>query len=277
MRYKTTHIIFILTLSLLSCSYLEFDQELYSNPDLVPNEDCSGCVITKPPLELRLDTFYTKYCDAQGIPIVSSDKVEDMALKQAYYIINNMLLPIPDVHKVLVAEGYYVAIISCEEQQTTLPEYSNMDSEYWDKRARGLGGGRGNQITSCGEENLLCLGSGEDRFKGENILIHEFAHTIHLGGQGENYEEFNKRLFKIYCDAMNKDLWQDTYAATNHEEYWAEGVQSYYNCNIESQFGDGVHNYVNTREELAEYDPVLYNFISSNFDYFDWTPACPDQ
>jgi hypothetical protein len=277
MRYKTAYIIFILTLFLLSCSYSEFNQELYSNPDLVPDEDCSGCVITKPPLELELDSFYTKYCDAKGIPIISSGEVDDLALKQAYYIISNMLIPIPDVHKVLVDEGYYVAIISCEEQQTTLPEYSHMDSEYWDKRARGLGGGRGNQITSCGEENLLCLGWGEDRYKGENILIHEFAHTIHLGGQGDNYEEFNKHLYKLYYDAMNKNLWQDTYAATNHEEYWAEGVQSYYNCNIGSQTGDGVHNYVNTREELAEYDPALYNFIATNFDYFDWTPACPEQ
>ena len=48
----------------------------------------------------------------------------------------------------------------------------------WDKRARGLGG----KITSCGEENLLNLKG--DRYRSENILIHEFSHAIHRYGIG---------------------------------------------------------------------------------------------
>ena len=30
--------------------------------------------------------------------------------------------------------------------------------------------------------------------------------------------------------AMAKELWQNTYAAENHDEYWAEGVQSWLDC-----------------------------------------------
>jgi hypothetical protein len=41
--------------------------------------------------------------------------------------------------------------------------------------------------------------------------------------------------------------------------------------------GDGVHNDVNTREELAEYDPALYEFISGIFNDFIWTPTCPNE
>ena len=95
----------------------------------------------------------------------------------------------------------------------------------WDKRARGLGG----RITSCGEENLLNLKG--DRYRNENILIHEFSHAIHRYGLGSLDPKFDARLKEIYTRAMDKGLWKDTYAATNHSEYWAEGVQSYFDCN----------------------------------------------
>lgn len=250
---------------------------LISNPDLIPDEGRSGCVVATPPPELRLDEFYSKFCSAQGIPIVASEEVDDLALQQAYYIINNILSPIPGVRNVLAADGHYVAIIGKDQQQTTLPEYAHMDSDYWDDRARGLGAGNGMIITSCGEENLLCLGFGRDRYFRENILVHEFAHTIHLSGQGSNYKKFNKELYQLYYDALEADLWENTYAITNPEEYWAEGVQTYFNTNIGTGRADGVHNQINTREELAEYDPALYAFIAEFFDNFDWEPTCPEK
>ena len=37
---------------------------------------------------------------------------------------------------------------------------------------------------------------------------------------------FDLRLRLIYQSAMKKGLWKEKYAATNHHEYWAEGVQS---------------------------------------------------
>ena len=44
------------------------------------------------------------------------------------------------------------------------------------------------------------------------------------------------------------------YAATDEHEYWAEGVQSWFDTNREN---DAIHNHVDTREELLEYDPAL--------------------
>lgn len=283
MRLKTGIIFFLITLFLFACSYspenqeVLSDPELYSNPDLLPDENRSGCVVGELPLEMSLDPFYNKYCNARGIGIVASDEVDDLALQQAYYIINNILMPIPNVRNVLVADGHYIAIIGKDQEQTTLPEYAHMDSSYWDKRARGLGGGRGNPVTSCGEENLLCLGNRQDRYFRESILIHEFAHTIHLGGQGSDEDAFWEKLGTLYYQAREKGLWENTYAITNLEEYWAEGVQSYFNANIGSALGDGVHNYVNSREELAEYDPDLYMFIAEFFDHFEWDPTCPEH
>jgi hypothetical protein len=146
----------------------------------------------------------------------------------------------------------------------------------WGKRARGLGAEPYGKITSCGEENPLCPGMRKDRYHGENILVHEFAHTIHLAGQGSEADQFNTALQHLYYYSLNQELWENTYAATNHEELWAEGVQSYFNTNIGSALGDGVHNHVNTRQELADYDPALYNFIAKFFQDFAWSPTCPE-
>jgi uncharacterized protein (DUF885 family) len=143
------------------------------------------------------------------------------------------------------------------EMTTDVPEQRNMKpKEYWDKRARGLGG----RVTSCGEENLLNLKG--DRYRNENILIHEFAHAIHEIGLRRVHPKFDERLRETYQKAKDKGLWQKTYALTNHKEYWAEGVQSYFDCNAPA---GGVHNEVNTREKLEKYDPDLFQLIDEVF------------
>ena len=53
---------------------------------------------------------------------------------------------------------------------------------------------------------------------------------------------------------MKAGLWKGKYAATNHCEYFAEGVQSWFDDN---RVNDHDHNHVNTRVELIEYDPGL--------------------
>ena len=47
------------------------------------------------------------------------------------------------------------------------------DKEYWNRRARGMGG----TFTTCAEENVL--GYPGTRYFGEHILVHEFSHSIH--------------------------------------------------------------------------------------------------
>jgi hypothetical protein len=61
---------------------------------------------------------------------------------------------------------------------------------------------------------------------------------------------------------MSKGLWRGKYAATNHYEYFAEGVQSWFDNNREN---DHDHNHVNTRAELIDYDPALAQFCEEVF------------
>jgi hypothetical protein len=70
--------------------------------------------VTKPPKELGLDPFYTKYVNADGYPIVSSEKVNDYALKEAAYLVNMMLHTRPDVRKALIEGGSRLVVIDAK-------------------------------------------------------------------------------------------------------------------------------------------------------------------
>jgi hypothetical protein len=98
------------------------------------------------------------------------------------------------------------------------------------------------------------LGYPGDPYSAENILIHEFAHNIHLRGMANLDPTFDTRLKKTYDEAMQAGLWQGKYASVNHHEYFAEGVQSWFDDNREN---DHDHNHVNTRQELLQYDRGL--------------------
>ena len=65
--------------------------------------------------------------------------------------------------------------------------------------------------------------------------------------------------------AMKKGLWKSTYAAENAREYFAEGVQAWFDANLEANPPDGIHNHVNTRKELLQYDPDLAALIGKVF------------
>jgi alpha-glucosidase len=225
--------------------------------------------VTEIPAKLResakLDPFYQKYTDYKGYPILSSAKVSDAALLEARYLISQMLADRDDVLQALIKSKCRFTIMAPTEMTTDVPEQRHMKNDKktdWDKRARGLGG----RITSCGEENLLNLKG--DRYARENILVHEFAHCIHNQGLRSIDPKFDGKLRMCYTRAKDKGLWKDTYAATNAGEYWAECVQSYFDCN--NPPNKGVHNDINTREKLQKYDPEIFALIDDVFKQSKW-------
>jgi hypothetical protein len=62
---------------------------------------------------------------------------------------------------------------------------------------------------------------------------------------------------------MSKGLWQGTYAATNWDEYWAEGVQDWFDANMCHPNHD--HNNIYTQAQLWHYDPQLVQLLSTVF------------
>ncbi len=209
--------------------------------------------VKPPPPELKLPAFYQKYLEADGYPIVASEKVNDYALKEAAYLVNLMLAKRPDVRAAMIKSGSRLCIIGHDEFTTDLPEWSRMTPKnFWDARARGMGGSPEDPLCSCAEENLLAFAG--DPYAAENILIHEFAHNIHLRGMVNVDPTFDTRVQEAYTSAMKAGLWKGKYASVNHHEYFAEGVQSWFDNN---RFNDHDHNHVHLRSQLVEYDPGL--------------------
>jgi len=233
--------------------------------------------VTAPPDEVvksfKLDPFYRKYITAGGIPVISSARVSDYALLEAAHLINRMLDGRKDICKALVANKVRFAVMGVDEFTTDVPEHSGLKPKgFWDMRARGLESLPDRLATSCGEENLLCYKG--DPYVKENILIHEFAHTIHHMGLSHVDKTFDKRLDKLYRKAMAKGLWEGMYAAENRTEYWAEAVQSWFDTNRQN---DHCHNHVNTREELKKYDPDLARLVAEVFGDKPWRYVRPSD
>ena len=216
----------------------------------------------------HLAPFYQKHIDAGGLPIVSSSKVADCALLEAAWLINQMLDGRNEIRRAIIRSDVKVrvAIMATTEFTTDLPEHSDLKPKpFWDKRARGLGATAERPAVSCGEENLLCYPG--DPYVTENILIHEFGHVIHEVGMKGVDPQFDSHLEATYLKAMKDGLWSGKYASQNRMEYWAEGVQSWFDTN---RVNDHDHNEVHTRAQLKEYDPGLSKLLAEVFGDKPW-------
>jgi cyclophilin family peptidyl-prolyl cis-trans isomerase len=210
----------------------------------------------------ELDGFYQKYLTAGPLPIVSSTNTTDYALREAQFIVRQLLGGRPDILAALAERRARVAVMAYNEYTTDLPEQHDMKPKaYWDSRARGLGG----QVCSCAEENLLCFPG--DPYSTENIFIHEFAHVIHGEAMAKLDPTFDVRLTAAYTNAMARGLWKGTYAAVNVAEYWAESVQDWFDNNRRN---DALHNNISTRIELQEYDPPVAKLCREVFGDNPW-------
>ncbi|MBL68891.1 MAG: hypothetical protein CMO74_10660 [Verrucomicrobiales bacterium] len=226
--------------------------------------------VSPPPPKLvkawKLDPFYTKHLSVNGFPIIASKNVSDHALREAAYLIRNMLGQRKDLLRALVKNKVRFSIIAHNEYTTDIPEHRRLQPRlFWNRRARGLGPSKDIPVVSCGEENLLNYPG--DPYSTENILIHEFAHAIHSRALSETDPTFDDRLKATHEAALKAGLWKGKYAGRNHHEYWAEGVQSWFGTNRED---DHDHNHVNTRAELEKYDPALAKLVAEVFGKNDW-------
>jgi len=229
--------------------------------------------IAPPPATLRIDPFYAKYIDAGGIPVLGSANAPDAALRVARATMLEMLAKRPDIRARLVRQGVHVAVLAPDDAITDLPEHRDWkkparddprlttcelknyalieaatDRDYWNARSRGSGG----LLTAAGAENLLALPG--DRYAGENILVHEFAHAI-LTAIEEADPKLYARVQRAYAHAVAAGKWKGDYAAVTVQEYWAEGTQFWFDDNRLARLDDGP---IVSDGDLKRYDPELW-------------------
>ncbi|MEW4447802.1 glycoside hydrolase [Qipengyuania sp. JC766] len=252
---------------------------------------CAADPLPPPPAALGLDPFYQKHLDADGIPVVSSTRVSDEALRRTHRIMEAMLAHRPELASTLKDLGYRVAIMAEDEGTLDLPEQahwtkpgpddprltrcerkhyearigSRSHADYWNSRARGMAG----QLTSGAVEDIMGMPS--SRYWGETIFVHEFSHGILAAIQVADPALF-ARIEAAYAGARDRDLWAGEYAMTNMDEYWAEGTQFWFNSNrLAVMDGRRVLNH----EDLAAYDPALFAVLAEAYGEAHELPGDP--
>lgn len=238
-----------------------------------------AAALTRPPRALGLDPFYTQYTSARGIPILASPRVPAKALAVARSMAEGMLAHRPDLAKLLAESGYRIAVMAKNEDLLDLPEMrawrkpakddprltrceikhygerigALTDRQYWDARARGIGG----QHMVAAEEDLL--DETPNRYYGETIFVHEFSHQI-LDAVRIGDPALYARLEAAYANARAAGLWRDEYTMTTVDEYWAEGSQFWFDSNRLQVF-DGRR--ILDHQDLAAYDPALFAVLGA--------------
>jgi hypothetical protein len=262
----------VLALALAGCA------EAAKPAPLTAVTPAAPAAVTRPPAMLKLDPFYKKTADAGGIPVTASARVPDAALIAARDIVDGMLEMRPDIRAQMIAMGERVGVLAPDEMITDLPEERDLkkpalddqrltfcerkaylqiaamsDKQYWNTRARGLGG----LYTIGATENLL--GYPGSVYFGENILVHEFSHAMLTA-----IEHADPKLYAeveaAYEHARQAGLWKGSYSINTLQEYWAEGVQFWFDSNMAYRRAPSLT--VLNHDDLKRYDPMLWDALA---------------
>ena len=206
-----------------------------------------------------------RVCDS-GIVLKASASVQPLTLDIAQRTLDTMLARLPQVAEVLVKSNAECAIFGLLENSFDVPEH-RMGYVLNTRHFAGYGGEADNPTSSISEANVIRLRSGRyaTSYPNENILVHEYAHAIHL--VGINFlpdQTLAQRVRDVYAHAASDRLFAHSYAGENYEEYFATLTQIWFNVMQEGVNGqwDGIRGPVNTREELAVYDPQGYALMA---------------
>jgi alpha-glucosidase len=201
--------------------------------------------------------FFSKRLEFQGVPIKAHSVVSNEALYAAWDRLSMMLSKQPMVVSNLARAGSELHIIGRDQVTTDLPEWRHDKGKpLWeptyngmtrDQRTRGMGG----LLTSCGEENLLKLE--KDKYRGRDICLHEFAHSVHDFGLTRDVRNRFDAQWKKSLDAGH---WVKSYAGSNPDEFFAE-LTMWYFC-THGDLGMTGPKPENGPEGLKKYDPEAF-------------------
>ena len=263
MRKILSSILTLLTLVTLSIfSANSFAQQVpFAN---VPFDTTNIPEPVPPPAAVRdffeLDSYYQQWINIRGFPVLASAEVSPYALKEAAWLIYQMIGHRPDVLKIMAERTARFSIVPHNKHTSDMPE-SNTGrlSFFWDVRHR-TAHCRGCPIASTTEENLIGNSSSP---------IHEFGHLLQDWGLNGIDSTFNNRVIRLYNMAKAEGLYHQRYAGSDQAEYWAEGVASWFHDTNPNQ------HVALTRSALKKYDPRFAKLMMEVFGDRSWRYTPP--
>ena len=248
--------------------------------------------VVPPPARFKVDPYYTKFTFAREFPVLGSDKVSDEAMLEANDTIRKMFAYRHDILKAMIADGAKLVVLGRAEKLGDLPEFRESKSSPGFVDVRYLDYDPKLKLMVVPEENVLGLAS--DPFSGEGVVVGLFARGLHRATgsrpvdpefdkrrQKQQYElrvrrldvEFDERLTKLYEAAMARGSWKGSAAERGRVEYWAAGVEAYFDASGSSHAPNDADRPINTRESLKAYDPDLHALVDETMAYkghVDW-------
>jgi hypothetical protein len=256
--------------------------------------------VTPPPAKFKLDPYYTKFTWAREFTVLGSKQVSDAALLQANDTIRKMFAYRHDILKALIADGARLVVLGQKEKLSDLPEFKEARKRVGFDEVRYLDYTPELKLMVVPEENVLGLPN--DPFAGKSMVVSVFAKGLYqVAGlrpvdpnfdrqrSKQQYElrvkrldiEFANKLKALQEAAQAKGLWKGTPAADSRAEYWAAGVEAYFDAASTGQAPNLADRPITTREALKAYDPDLYALVDETMAYrehVDWRykrPAAP--
>ena len=184
------------------------------------------------------------------------ESVDPAALQAGAEIVDAMLSGRDDIPGCMAQNGGDLAIIPRDQVNSDLPEFAHLagTSDFTGRRRdnydiRGLGGVRGNPVSSAGEEQLL--GNWESQhpwypYRGL-VATHEYAHGIqNLCFIQEDWEKWNK----FYDKAVEENWYPSTHMMADVNEFFAVFSTGYFE--VTNELGDDPN-----RDELRNRYPEI--------------------
>lgn len=202
----------------------------------------------------RFAPEYTQVTEAAGIAIVANDRVSLRAIQAAKATVERFFAG-NDLETPLAADGAYVIVVASGQGVLDLPEFRCLDNagarNFFD-HVCGVADRADYPVVTVNEDDLLGRPTGP--CGGIDILYHELGHLV-MGWALPPADYFDVR--QLYADAIAAGKYRDDYAATNANEYFAEGTQAYFLHTDPA----GRRN----RDWLRSYDPNLYQLLARTY------------
>ena len=235
--------------------------------------------------------FYRKYVNAyeddytKGIVIITSDAVPDRAIRKVEQTVNKLLSARPDLRLAMSSNNIRVAIRGVAEARDNSDHPGDI----------GPGGARPERPTTYIEEEGVAWRDEDGEIHegwyqlNRHVAVEEFGHSIHRSGLPfiDPEHDVIAEINAAYVNALREGTyWPPQYLdgpgladpsmadelkmeieALRDGEYFAVGLDCFYGVVHENS-----EYKLETRQQMRERDPMLYEIITRYFPTDDWSP-----